>query len=299
MSRVRECIKIYVVNQYDDNPENNRSPSLTEKIMILSFIQDIAQKIYQKTPIAVKEFVRVLIPEEDQLKLFYWLQPGTFSKEKVNFGSFRRLAPISPLYGLDRGLPIDRYYIERFLSDNISDIHGHLLEIGDNYYTRKFGGQRVIKCDVLHVTEGNPIATIIADLAKADNIPSNTFDCIICTQTLQFIFDYQAALRHLYRILKPGGVILLTTHGTSRIDPCWDEYWRFTAKSTSRIFQDIFLPTNVRIKAYGNVLASISFLQGLAAEELSNEELDYFDPNYETLITVRATKPLENGAKGT
>lgn len=275
--------------------------------MIFSLIQDLARKIYQKTPNAIKKFVRVFIPKKYQLKLYYWLQPKEKQKEKqkeqpigkVNFGSFRRLEPISILYGFDRGLPIDRYYIERFLSDNTSDIHGHLLEIGDNYYTRKFGGKRVIKSDVLHVTDGNPIATIIADLSKADNIPSNTFDCIICTQTLQFIFDYQAALRHLYRILKPGGVILLTTHGTGKIDRCWDEYWRFTAKSTQRIFQDIFLPTNISVKAYGNVLASISFLEGLAAEELSNEELDYSDTYYETLITVRATKPLENGAKGT
>jgi hypothetical protein len=41
---------------------------------------------------------------------------------------------------------------------------------------------------------------------------------------------------------------------------------------------------------HGNVLAAISFLHGLAAEELRPEELDHRDTDYELLITVRARK---------
>jgi hypothetical protein len=43
---------------------------------------------------------------------------------------------------------------------------------------------------------------------------------------------------------------------------------------------------------YGNVLASIAFLEGLASEELRAAELDYRDPLYPLLICVRATKAL-------
>ena len=78
------------------------------------------------------------------------------------------------------------------------------LEIGDNSYTKKFGGHSVTKSEVLSVVEGNPKATIITDLTCADLIPSDTFDCIICTQTIQMIYDMKAALHHLHRILKPG-----------------------------------------------------------------------------------------------
>ena len=214
----------------------------------------------------------------------------------VRFGSLRRLQPISRKFGFDRGQCIDRYYIENFLAAHAADIRGHILEIGDDTYTRRFGGERVTRSDVLHVQEGNPKATIVADLASgADHIPSDTFDCIIFTQTLQCIYDVRAALRTLYRILKPGGVLLATFPGISQISRYdmdrWGDYWRFTTLSARRLFEEIFPPECVKVNAHGNVLAAIAFLHGLAAEELREDELDYHDPDYELLITVRAVKP--------
>ena len=59
---------------------------------------------------------------------------------RVRFGDLRRLTPISRYFGFDRGLPVDRYYIERFLARNASEIAGRVLEVGDDGYTRRFGG---------------------------------------------------------------------------------------------------------------------------------------------------------------
>src|SRR5262245_36845760 len=58
-----------------------------------------------------------------------------------------RLQPIRPAFGHRHGQCIDRYYIETFLARYTTDIHGHVLEIGDNVYTRQFGGQRVCQSD--------------------------------------------------------------------------------------------------------------------------------------------------------
>lgn len=213
--------------------------------------------------------------------------------------SLWRLTPISRIFGLNRGLPIDRYYIEHFLSANASDIRGRVLEVGDRFYTKKYGGDRVTKSEVLHVVEGTPEATIVADLTNADDIAPDSFDCIICTQTLQMIYDIRTALAHLWRILKPGGVLLVTSHGISKIgrregiDP-WGEYWRLTAQSANRLFQEFFPSTNIKIEVYGNVLSAIASLHGLAVEELNQNELDYSDPDYEVLITIRAVKPAKN-----
>lgn len=213
----------------------------------------------------------------------------------INFGSLRRVRPVSPKFGWDRGLPIDRYYIEKFLSNYSSDIKGQVLEVGDNYYTKKFGDDRVTKSDILHVVKGNPKATIVADLTKADNIYSNSFDCIILTQTLQMIYDVDSALKQLHRILKSDGMLLVTTHGISKI--CrregrddWGEYWHFTSQSILNLFLKYFLAENVKIEVYGNVLSAISFLQGLASHELSKDELDYLDPDYEVIISIEAKK---------
>jgi glycosyltransferase involved in cell wall biosynthesis len=213
----------------------------------------------------------------------------------VSLGSLRGVVPISRKWGFDRGLPIDRYYIERFLSAHAADIQGRVLEIQDNAYTRRFGGDRVTRSDVLHAVEGNREATIVADLTCADHLASRAFDCVILTQTLQFIYDVHAALKTVYRILRPGGVLFVTCPGISQISrndyDRWGDYWRFTTLSVQRLLEKAFPPANVRVEAYGNVLAATAFLQGLATQEFRPTELDYSDPDYQVLITARAVKP--------
>src|SRR3954469_20019384 len=136
----------------------------------------------------------------------------------VRIGSLHRLTPISRAFGFDRGQPVDRHYIEAFLAAHAGDVRGDVVEIGDDAYTRRFGGDRVVRSDILHVSADNPRATIVADLADADHIASDSFDCVIVTQTLPLIFDIAAAVRTIHRILRPGGVCLATVPGISQVD---------------------------------------------------------------------------------
>jgi SAM-dependent methyltransferase len=213
----------------------------------------------------------------------------------VQFGDLRRVTPISAIFGLDRGRPIDRHYIERFLEENADAIRGRALELGDAFYINKFGGGRVTQVDVLHVVEGNPEATIIADLTDADHIASDSFDAIIFTQSLQMIYDMRAALTTLHRILKPGGTLLLTTAGIAKVGrrlgrDDWGEYWRLTAQAAEALFADVCPDANTTITTYGNVLSAVAFLHGLAVEELAAEELDYVDPDFEVIVGARVVK---------
>lgn len=226
----------------------------------------------------------------------------------VRFGSLRRLTPISKSYGDDRGMPIDRRYIEDFLQRHAGadgylqgDIRGRVLEIGDDSYSRKFGGWtgapgagNLESVDILHGDESNPDATLVGDLADAPQIPSNSFDCVICTQTLLLIYDVRSAIRTLHRILKPGGVVLATVPGISKICrpeiDIWGDYWRFTSLSARRLFEEVFESQRVKVEAYGNVLTAIGMLHGLAAEELQASEFDLHDPNFEVVVSIRAMK---------
>jgi hypothetical protein len=215
------------------------------------------------------------------------------ARGRVDFGDLRRADPISRVFGFDRGRPVDRYYVEDFLARNSEFIRGRVLEIGDDSYTRAFGADRVIETDILSVVENSPRATIIADLAAAGHIPSNTFDCIILTQTLHLIYDVRAAVETLHRILKPGGVLLATMPGISQIDHYdWREswYWSFTRLSAERLFAGVFTAGKIALETRGNVLAATAFLQGLACDELKPEELDYRDDDYQVVIAVRAHK---------
>jgi glycosyltransferase involved in cell wall biosynthesis len=213
----------------------------------------------------------------------------------VRFGNLRRVVPISRYFGLDRGHPVDRHYIATFLARHAADVRGRVLEIGDDSYTRQYGGDRVTVRDVLHVDERNPHATIVDDLAAGDRIPSNSFDCVILTQTLHLVYDVHTAARTLHRILKPGGVLLLTVPGISQLDigewnATW--FWSFTPASVRRLFEEQFPAGELQVVSFGNVLASCAFLHGLASEELSASELAAHDPLYPMVVGLRARKPI-------
>ena len=213
---------------------------------------------------------------------------------RVRFGDLRRVTPISRDFGFDRGLPIDRHYIERFLARHASEIAGRVLEIGDDSYTRRFGGARVSRSDVLHVHAGNAGATFVGDLTDATVLPADTFDCMILTQTLQLIYDVRLAVERIHRALAPGGVALITAPGISQIDRGeWGEAWcwSFTGVSLGRLFGDVFGRDAVLVEQYGNVLAATAFLQGLAVRELRPEDLEPYDHAYPVILGVRARKP--------
>jgi SAM-dependent methyltransferase len=212
----------------------------------------------------------------------------------IALGDLRRTSPISDDWGFDRGTPVDRYFIHRFLETNAPYVRGETLEIDTDEYTRRYGGDRVKKRDVLHLTDYLPGITIVGDLTDGRTIPSDAFDCVIVTQTLQLIYDPAAAVRTLHRILKPGGVVLSTVPGISKMtvdeDEKWGYFWGFTSLSARRIFQASFGDGQVDITTYGNVLSASAFLYGLAAEELSADELNRTDPDVQLLIGIRATK---------
>ena len=207
-------------------------------------------------------------------------------------GLLRRTGPVSDCWGFDRGTPVDRYYIERFLAGHRADIRGRVLELKDSGYTDRFG-TGVERSEVLDLDAGNPRATVVADLAAADHVPSDGFDCFILTQTLQFVYDVPSALRHAHRILRPGGVLLVTVPAVSRIAPRYGletDFWRFTPASCRRLFGEAFGPGRSEVAAYGNAMASRAFLEGVAAEELPRRRLDVQDPYFPLLVAVRAVK---------
>jgi SAM-dependent methyltransferase len=215
-------------------------------------------------------------------------------KRALRLGDLRRLTPISDVYGLDRGSPIDRYYIESFIGRHAGDVRGRALEIADDWYTRQFGGDRVERLEILHAPPPNDAATIVGDLTDLPEVADDTFDCAILTQTLIYIYDVRAAIRTLHRILAPGGVALVTVPGVSRIahpeNELWGDWWRFTGMSAKRLFDEEFGPDAVTVDVYGNVLTAAAQLYGIAAEELGAEALDHRDPDYEVLVAVRAEK---------
>jgi len=225
-------------------------------------------------------------------------------RDAFDWGDFRRTDPVSREWGYDRGVPVDRRYIEEFLCACSSDVSGSVLEVQEDDFTVAFGGPRVSRHDVLDIDPSNSRATVLADLRAASEIPPATYDCIILTQTLHVIDDMRAALRECHRILKPGGVLLATFPSASRVCLEYGEdgdYWRMTPAGARALVGSSFERSILSSKAYGNVLTNTAFLHGLSATELSVTEFDDHDPYFPVLTGIRAKKtcaPSRAGARG-
>ena len=211
--------------------------------------------------------------------------------------------PLSQAWGLERGLPIHRYYFTQFLEDSATAIRGHCLEFQKDSYACRFGGPSVTKSDILHLDHSVPNATIIAELTKYYENPDDCFDCIICTHELQYTFELDKAVSELYRILKPGGTLLVANPYINVCDappyesPPWIPFrrdgiviWRLTPEGLSAVLDKVFGGENVTIRTYGNSLTAAGGLRGLTAHEFTDSELNFHDPRFPVVVCARATK---------
>jgi glycosyltransferase involved in cell wall biosynthesis/peptidoglycan/xylan/chitin deacetylase (PgdA/CDA1 family)/SAM-dependent methyltransferase len=212
--------------------------------------------------------------------------------QQIDWGGMRRLEPVSAVWGVDRGQPVDRHFIEGFLKQHRADIRGRVLEVKDPVYTDAFG-EGVVAKEVVDVATNNPVATIVGDLRDGRTLPSDSFDCFILTQTLHIIYEMAQVIESAAATLRPGGVLLATLPCVSRVDyesGLHGDCWRATPASARRLFEDVFGAGNVEVQAFGNVLLCCGFLMGLAAAEFTPEELDHNDPYFPLIVCVRAVK---------
>ena len=213
---------------------------------------------------------------------------GTF-----DFGDLHRFEPVSWNYGFSRGAPIDRFYIERFLSVTarefvVASSRWKSERIRINSAARK--SLILMCCTCLQITLS---ATVVADLTDAPQIPSNHDHCLVLTRTLQYIDDTRAVLRTLHRILRPGGTVLATFPGLSRTsDPLWSAswYWNFTSRSAKRLFGDVFNQAKLEVKGFGNLFVATAFLYGLVQADIPEEDFMHNDDGFEITIGVCARK---------
>jgi SAM-dependent methyltransferase len=248
--------------------------------------------------------LRYLVPKPLRRWLnlrFQGAQRSLIAFDRVtDWSVLRNVRPHRKNFGLNRGEPIDRFYIEVFLANYQELIRGSVAEISDGNYTRRFGGGRVERSDVIDINEKNDQRTMTIDLTQTIATPTDVFDCIICTQTVFEIRDYAAAVRSLFRMLRPGGSLLATVPGITQsvrgemLGGAGDDWWRFTARSARRAFGEVFPEKSLAIHTYGNVLAATALLHGLVQDELTRDELEYYDPDYEVIIGIKATKPAQS-----
>ena len=203
-----------------------------------------------------------------------------------------RTEPLCRNFGVERGKPLDRYYIEKFLNSRSALIRGSILEISENTYTRKYGSD-VSKSTVLTFDKTASAPSIYGDLTNQCTLPAEKFDCFIATQTLNFIRDVDMAVANAAHLLVSGGVFLGTVAALSPVSRFdyerWGDYWRFTDMGIKVLLEKHF--SGVKIYPYGNFSAARYFLDGVVLEDIPSKEiLDKKDEDFSIVIGFEAYK---------
>lgn len=206
----------------------------------------------------------------------------------INAIADMEIEPVSRQFGTERGKPVDRFYIECFLEENKEYIQGQILEIEDNSYTKKFGKDNVRKSMVMDVSSRDKGITFNGNLETGEGIRERIADCFILTQTLMYIFDLKSAAHNIGRILKHGGVALITCSGISQNSMrCMDHYgcyFNFNEAALRRIFEEEDSLRVVRTTSYGNVKTVSAHLNGLCREDLRQEDFEVDDRYYPLIV---------------
>ena len=78
--------------------------------------------------------------------------------------------------------------------------------------------------------EGNSDADVLIGTDGRVAAEDNTSDCVLSTQVLEHVIDPQLYLSEARRVLKPGGFLILSTHGIWPYHPDPTDLWRWTVE---------------------------------------------------------------------
>jgi SAM-dependent methyltransferase len=83
---------------------------------------------------------------------------------------------------------------------------------------------------------GNPYADVVGT-AEMLPVDDGAFDLVLCLQVLEHVEEPGAVIRELHRVTRPGGRVLLATHGVQVFHPYPVDHWRWTQTGLERLFE--------------------------------------------------------------
>jgi SAM-dependent methyltransferase len=104
---------------------------------------------------------------------------------------------------------------------------------------------------------------LVDHVCPAENVAAlaaETADALLCTQVLEHVLDPGQVVREIHRLLKPGGVCLLTTHGTFPYHGQPRDYWRWTHEGLARAFETAAPFSRVQVEATEGIASAIGGL---------------------------------------
>jgi hypothetical protein len=205
----------------------------------------------------------------------------------VDWGDLRRLHPMCHRFGFLRGTPIDRYYTNRFLSAVQDRISGVTVELGgarDN--PRTYGWTNLSAYQSLDLAPA-PHVDLVGDAHDPHVLPPGSVDCVVALNVLEHCAQPWRVVANMHGWLRDGGRVVCMVPNAQRVHRMPRDYWRPLPDGVEALFADF--PAR-ELFQYGNPTSLVASFLGLAAEELTPEELDTTHPDYPVATCIVATK---------
>jgi len=136
--------------------------------------------------------------------------------------------------------------LEDFVQGDVID-----LGAGDSPF-RETIGARAQRYDTLDTTQAKQDVTYVGDIQHMPGVPSGCYDVALCFQVLEHVPEPLSALRECYRILRPGGRLVLSVPHLSRLHDLPHDYYRYTHQGVAHLSEKAGFAVE-RIDAYGGI----------------------------------------------
>lgn len=209
---------------------------------------------------------------------------------EVQMADLNRQQPLCHDYGYSRGTPIDRYYLSKFVSSYRRIISGVTLEVGGSAYSKALYDCKDVARFVTLDRFPESNADIVGDIHDEECCAEEMADTILIFNVLEHCERPWQIVNNLYKWLRPGGRVLCIVPMVQRIHYAPQDYWRITPDGLQSLFAAF---TSIQVTSYGSFITAIASLAGLAAEELSQGDLDRNDRLYPVVSGVVAEKKKE------
>jgi SAM-dependent methyltransferase len=209
----------------------------------------------------------------------------------IDFGDFKREEPFCPQYGNLRGTAIDRYYLNKFVAEIRSEVKGITLEIGGSKANRElYNFTNTTSYLTMDVIKGEGL-DIVADAHDPKAVDEASLDSIVLFNVLEHCERPWVVVDNIYQWLKPSGQVFCLVPNAQRVHRYPRDYWRILPDAMNSLFARF---PKRKLYVYGNPLTTLAAYYGIASDELSHEELDYYNENYPVANCIHAQKAVRD-----